>query len=586
MGVVKKPSIESYWEKDEVFATPFFPKVMSRNHFQSILSCFHYCDDTLEKQKAPAERDRLKKLSGFIASINDAFKCYSPEQQLSIDEGGCPYKGRISFRVFNQNKPNRWSIKTFQLCESLTGYTLNVCVYDGTAPKWEETIGVPKNASVTELLVMRLLKDGNCLHKGHHLYMDNYYNSPNLFTFLEEQGVLAAGTVSLARKNIPLLCRVKPMKKVPPELRGRVLWSRKGNLLCLVWYDKRRVATLSTIHKAEAVKAINMRKQEVVKPAVVADYCKYMFGVDLSDQKAYYYTPLRRSYKWWRKLFFHLFNVCVLNAHVLHSKYADKKLTLYEFRRELALALITRGQLTSRLPRAAVSLPNTARFTDRHFPAHNEFSPLQLANAAHNKKRKTHPSRKCVVCRHESVYRCPDCAKCLCAVDCFRKYHTEVIGQLQRVQSNASESSFSSDAISESDESIHAEQEVDQEADEEMDYDYDQSQPSPASSDWNNWHNWGHDNDDSEIDFNIPAQFSQPPALSPMPESPEPSQEKNEEPNEDNRPKPRCARSLENAFDNSATDLDETTRTIRDLDTSLVCSVPDDMPSTPEEKSN
>ena len=456
MGVVNKPAIESYWEKDHVFETPFFRKVMSRNHFQAILSCFHYCDDTEEREKPIAERDRLKKLSGFISSLNDSFRCYSPQKNLSIDEGGCPYKGRISFRVYNPMKPNKWSIKTFQLCESETGYTLNVQVYDGSPQTWDESLGLPPNASVTQILVMKLLKDAQCLQKGHHLYMDNYYNSPDMFQQLEKQGVLAAGTVSLARKNTPKVCKVKPMKNVPPALRGKVLWSRKDNLLCLVWYDKRRVATLSTIHKAEAVKALNCRKKEVVKPVVVADYCKYMFGVDLSDQKAYYYTPLRRSYKWWRKLFFHLLNVCVLNAHVLHTKYAKVKLNLYEFRRELALALICRGQVTSRLPRSVGSQPCDARLTERHFPAYNHFSAAQKERYSSTKKRKKHPPRKCLVCGHESVYRCPDCNVCLCPVDCFRIYHTEKVylpyrQPLQRVASDTSDFSFTSEGITDSD---------------------------------------------------------------------------------------------------------------------------------------
>lgn len=456
MGVVNKPSIESYWEKDEVFATPFFRRIMSRNHFQAILSCLHYCDDTEDRRKPPEERDRLKKLSGFIASINASFQCYSPEKNLSLDEGGCPYKGRISFRVYNPMKPNKWAIKTFQLCESLTGYTCNVCVYDGSPQEWNASLGVPETASVTEILVLRLLKEANCLQKGHHLYMDNYYNSPAMFAFLEAQGVLAAGTLSLNRKLTPKLCKVRKIKQVPPALRGKVIWCRKNNLLCLVWYDKRRVATLSTIHKAEFVKAINGRKREVLKPAVVADYCKFMFGVDLSDQKAFYYSPLRRSYKWWRKLFFHLFNICVLNAHVLHSRYAKVKLNLYEFRRELALALIHRGQATARLPRASGALPSESRLADRHFPAYNEFSAAQKARLHLNKKRKKHPPRLCIVCKHESVYRCPDCDVCLCPVDCFKSYHTEkdcIPGglpfQLRRVASDNSEVSFNSDVTSE-----------------------------------------------------------------------------------------------------------------------------------------
>ena len=35
--------------------------------------------------------------------------------------------------------------------------------------------------TVTTKTVMGLLKKGNLLGKGHHVYMDNYYSSPELF---------------------------------------------------------------------------------------------------------------------------------------------------------------------------------------------------------------------------------------------------------------------------------------------------------------------------------------------------------------------------------------------------------------------
>ena len=496
MGVVKKPTIESYWEKDEVFATPFFRKIMSRNHFQAILSNLHYCDDTEERQKEDEDRDRLKKLRGFIDKINDSFKCYTPGRNLSLDEGGCPYKGRLSFKVYNPLKPNKWAIKTYQLCESVTGYTLRFEVYDGGTHEFDKSLGLPEKSSVTELVVMRLLHGANCLDKGYHLYMDNYYNSPTLFEFLEKRRVMAAGTLNLMRKNTPKLCQVKPIKqKVPDEIRGNVLWSRRGNQCCLVWYDKRRVATLSTIHKAVFVQTKNYKNEDMVKPAIVADYCKFMFGVDLSDQKAYYYTPLRRSYKWWRKLFFHLFNICVLNAHILHKIYAKVKLNLYEFRRELALALIHRGQLTARLPRATGGIPSAARLSERHFPAFNHFSAIQQSRLHLNKKRKKHPSRQCIVCKHETVYQCPDCEVSMCPVDCFKAYHTERdcipdngVPSLRRAASDNSEASFNSEVTNSSQDS-------------EESFLVDRVHEEDAEEDWMNMYQNNQLDPDSEVDF-------------------------------------------------------------------------------------
>ena len=42
MGIVKKPTFESYWSEEECIETPFFRKYMSRNRFQNILTHLHF----------------------------------------------------------------------------------------------------------------------------------------------------------------------------------------------------------------------------------------------------------------------------------------------------------------------------------------------------------------------------------------------------------------------------------------------------------------------------------------------------------------------------------------------------------------
>ena len=35
-----------------------------------------------------------------------------PRREVSIDEGTIPFKGRVSFKVYNPNKPDKYGIKT------------------------------------------------------------------------------------------------------------------------------------------------------------------------------------------------------------------------------------------------------------------------------------------------------------------------------------------------------------------------------------------------------------------------------------------------------------------------------------------
>ena len=58
----------------------------------------------------------------------------------------------------------------------------------------------------------------------------------------------------------------------------------------------------------------------VTKSTCIADYTRLMGGVDLSDQLGHYYTLIRLTIKWWKKLFFHLLNLLVVNAYVICNK--------------------------------------------------------------------------------------------------------------------------------------------------------------------------------------------------------------------------------------------------------------------------
>ena len=72
---------------------------------------------------------------------------------------------------------------------------------------------------------------------------------------------------------------------------------------------------LSTIHKAVFVETgkTDREGKKIEKPEAVYYYCSRMGRVDLSDQLLNYFTFLRKSTKWSRKLLIHLFNLVILN---------------------------------------------------------------------------------------------------------------------------------------------------------------------------------------------------------------------------------------------------------------------------------
>ena len=56
------------------------------------------------------------------------------------------------------------------------------------------------------------------------------------------------------------------------------------------------------------------------KPAMVTDYNKSMGGVDLNDQKLTYFTVGHASRKWYRKIFWRIIDMSVINAFIILSE--------------------------------------------------------------------------------------------------------------------------------------------------------------------------------------------------------------------------------------------------------------------------
>jgi hypothetical protein len=68
-----------------------------------------------------------------------------------------------------------------------------------------------------------------------------------------------------------------------------------------------------------------------IKPRVVEDYNAYIGFVDKSDRMVNGYRIARRTWKWTKKLFFHLTDMTIHNAFLIH-KSCGGKMTHKNFR--------------------------------------------------------------------------------------------------------------------------------------------------------------------------------------------------------------------------------------------------------------
>ena len=125
--------------------------------------------------------------------------------------------------------------------------------------------------------------------------------------------------------------------------------------------------------------------------------------------------------KWWRRAFFFLLDMAVVNSYVLYTVLNPnkrKRLTHEQFRVQLATDLLSASDNTvpsRRGPRTHSSQP-LARLTEHHFRVSLGRSeagcPIQ---------------KDCTVCskRRGRGRKCRECNLPMCVVPCFELYHTK-----------------------------------------------------------------------------------------------------------------------------------------------------------------
>ncbi|XP_026467688.1 piggyBac transposable element-derived protein 4-like [Ctenocephalides felis] len=280
MGRVRKDTRDEYWSTEETISTPFFAKIMSRDRFRQIWSSWHFANN----EQDVIENDRLSKVRPIINYLLPKFRIvYKPERELSLDESVMPWRGRLSFKVYNASKIVKYGILIRMVCEAKSGYICNLKIYCGNGNSLQSTI-------------LDILEP--YLNLWHHVYMDNFYNSVNTSLLLLQNKTRICGTI---RTNRGLPEELKNLKLK----RGETVFRRRQEVLLQCWQSKRIVQMISTIHSAAMVESHNIEwktREKIWKPICVIDYNKYMSGVDRADQYLSYFSIVRRTKKWTKRM--------------------------------------------------------------------------------------------------------------------------------------------------------------------------------------------------------------------------------------------------------------------------------------------
>lgn len=410
-GQIKYPSIRKMFSMDPLYYAPIFHYKISGRRFEEMLRCFSCC---YGQDIDPT--DKLNKVTPLLNKLLMHFRnAYHPNEELSLDESLLLFRGRLQFRQYIKGKRARYGIKFYSLCTA-DGFVLNLQIYKG---KSETAEGVSK----LEALVLSLME--HYLDRGHHVFMDNFYNSVSLSNKLIGRRTHVTGTLRSNRRGNPQEIIKSKLKK------GEHKWRRNGSVYVSKWRDKREVLCITTKYHPRLTNVKNRYGTVKVKPIEIAKYNEYMSGIDRSDQMTSYYSSPRKSVRWYKKVMFHLLDVAIWNSYFIMKKY-NHKLTLIEYRellvkellgipldlkdgRKLVIAGALHGGKRSRteeeLPDAPIEL---------HFPDN-------IPNVKNPTKSFHMRCRQCLKnnIRKETKYLCKTCPNKppLCIVPCFESYH-------------------------------------------------------------------------------------------------------------------------------------------------------------------
>ncbi|CAK9832783.1 PiggyBac transposable element-derived protein 4 [Anthophora retusa] len=368
---------------------------------------------------------RIQKVSNFIDYIDDKFQEYfTPDREISIDESVVKFKGKISFITYNPKKPIKWGIRIYVLSDARTRYIQYAMLpyYGSVSTECLIRPDLPVSSRIVLQLYYKLL-NANPEAKGYHIFTDRYFTGISLAQELLKLSCYLTGTLKINRKYIPAV-----IKKPAVTKNNTVAAYRSGDILLLAWKDKRIVTILSS-YDTSGTKIIKRKVKEggtvnISKPNVIINYNMNMGGVDKADQLASSYCFMRKSCKWWRRIFFWGLEVCAINSYILYKVSARREnktpMSHFMFVRKLV------EQLVGDFRNGASSKSGRPSSSDKEERLNGKLHILRHCQNVKSKDCSVCSNRKIKGGRRQTNYFCDTCNRKpgLDVGDCFERYHT------------------------------------------------------------------------------------------------------------------------------------------------------------------
>nr|XP_023028092.1 uncharacterized protein LOC111516144 [Leptinotarsa decemlineata] len=247
---------------------------------------------------------------------------------MTVDETLVPFRGRISFLVYNPQKPAKYGVKIMVMADAHNAY-MRICTRE-KAQMGTHFLPTKKKLLIPTQAVVRLAKDIFESHRN--ITCDNWFVSVELAQVLLKNGLTLVGTMKKNKHQIPTEFQTSKDREIPSNLYG---YTKDLTLLSFAPKKMKAVVLLSSMHHTAHT------DEATCKPEIISSYNATKGGVDTLDFKCSNYCANRKSRRWPLVVFYHLLAVTGSNAHILHKMFKDNKATTsYDFTRAVAYGLI------------------------------------------------------------------------------------------------------------------------------------------------------------------------------------------------------------------------------------------------------
>ncbi|VVC37922.1 PiggyBac transposable element-derived protein [Cinara cedri] len=326
MGMFNSYDVKDFWDKYSFFSRPSLNFHMSYERYSLILKMLHF---TIED---PKPNDCLSKIRMPLDDITNNFKkAIVPNENLAIDASFVLWEEPIDIGQFNKKNPQYSGLKVFVLVDIQTDFVVNLLVYTGIETEFHE---VDSNLGISGNVVNTLMEP--YLNKGYKLFIDSLYVTPLLAKFLLKKCTNMTGTVRKSRYDIP---------KLKWKLKTGQADSNHTDIMLVIKTKHPCYNYMLTTQFEDKLVIVGKNYRHgyhLTKPLPLNKYIEHMRIIDNSETLLCPLECIMKNLKWYKKIFFHLIDLCFLNAFSSYKTITKNSMSLNEFHTNLVYQIMNK----------------------------------------------------------------------------------------------------------------------------------------------------------------------------------------------------------------------------------------------------